>query len=361
MHKKILIMAGGTGGHVFPGLAVAKLLANRGWDIHWLGTAARMEAQLVPKHGFDISFIDVAGVRGNGIVRKLKAPLQIIKSIFQARRVIKSFKPNVVLGLGGFASGPGGVAAWLSRIPLVLHEQNAIPGMTNKILSRLARRVLTGFDRTFEQQKNEHDKYQWVGNPVRVEFADAQHRDTVHSPIRLLVVGGSLGAKVLNEHIPAVLNEVPNLEVRHQCGAGHLEAVNASYQAVDNDGISWQVDEFIDDMAAAYQWADLVVCRAGALTVAEIAAVGVASIFVPLPYAVDDHQTVNAQALETLGAAILLPQKTLVEGGLKPVLMKILSAPQELINMGRKAQQFARLDATLTVANVCNDLAEGSR
>ena len=361
MNKKILIMAGGTGGHVFPGLAVGKLLARKGWEVHWLGTAARMEAELVPKNGFDISFIDVAGVRGNGLMRKLRAPVQILKSIFQARSILKSFKPDVVLGMGGFASGPGGIAAWISRIPLVLHEQNAVPGLTNKVLSVFARKVLTGFDNTFSKQASDSAKYHWVGNPVREDFVADPQKRSVNTPVRLLVVGGSLGAKALNEHLPAIMESVSSLEVRHQCGAGHLDAVIQNYQNMNNKTVTWQVEEFIDDMAGAYQWADLVVCRAGALTVAEIAAVGVAAIFVPLPHAVDDHQTVNAQALEKLGAAIVLPQQQLAEGGLKPILQKILSAPQELINMGRKAQQFARLDATQTVADICGELAEASR
>lgn len=357
MDKKILIMAGGTGGHVFPGLAVAKLLQSRGWQVRWLGTEARMEAKLVPENGFEISFIDVVGVRGNGLLRKLRAPFQIIKSIFQARAVIREFQPNVVLGMGGFASGPGGIAAWLSAVPLVLHEQNAIPGMTNKILSRFATKVLTGFDNTFAEQ-SKSDKYVWVGNPVRQEFAPSAGEQEVHSPTRLLVVGGSLGAKALNENLPEAMAKISDIDIRHQCGAGNASEVERRYQQLGNSTISYQVDEFIHDMAGAYQWADIVVCRAGALTVAEIAAVGVASIFVPLPHAVDDHQTVNAQALESIDAAILLPQAKLMEGGLKPILLKLLSAPSDLINMGRKARQFARLDATQHVADICTELAE---
>lgn len=360
MSKRILVMAGGTGGHVFPGLAVAKNLESKGWKIQWLGTRARMEADLVPKNGFEISFIDVAGVRGNGLLRKMMAPLQIIKSIFQARRVIKFFQPDVVLGMGGFASGPGGIAAWLSGTPLVLHEQNAIPGMTNKILARFAKKVLTGFDNTFRQQSTLPGKFLWVGNPVREAFGRSEAPKKVNSPVRILVVGGSLGARTLNENVPGVLQQLEKIEVRHQCGAGNQKDLTERYRRLANDHFTWQVDEFIDDMPKAYEWADLVICRAGALTVAEIAATGVAAVFVPLPHAVDDHQTVNARALEKLDAAIVLPQQELEKGGLLPILKKIICVPDELVDMGRKARQFARLEATQSVANVCEELAEGA-
>lgn len=361
MSNRILVMAGGTGGHVFPGLAVAKHLQAEGWKILWLGTQKRMEADLVPKNGFDISFIDIAGVRGNGLVRKLLAPIQIMKSILQARKIIKSFQPDVVLGMGGFASGPGGIAAWLSGTPLVLHEQNAIPGMTNKILSRFATKVLTGFDQTFPDQSSHSSKFQWVGNPVRDAFAQSTSKTHVNSPVNILVVGGSLGAKALNESVPGVLQQLENTAVHHQCGAGHLNDVTERYRRLANEHFTWQVDEFVDDMPSAYQWADLVICRAGALTVAEVAAIGVPAIFVPLPHAVDDHQTVNARALENLGAAVVLPQNELEKGGLVTVLKKILSAPNDLLEMGRQAKKFARLDATQSVASVCAQLAEGSR
>ena len=225
--KRILVMAGGTGGHVFPGLAVANCLVEQGWQVHWLGTSERMEAQLVPKAGFPISFIDVVGVRNNGLAKLIAAPFKVIKSIYQAHKVIKQFKPNVVIGLGGFASGPGGIAAWLNRVPLVLHEQNAVPGLTNKWLANFAKQVFTGFEQTFEGQKaaNDFHKYSWVGNPVRAEFAQLASKQQINTPLNLLVVGGSLGAKVLNDTVPLALKsltelkdlkELTDIQVRHQ-------------------------------------------------------------------------------------------------------------------------------------------------
>ena len=263
MSKTLLVMAGGTGGHVFPGLAVADRLKAQGWTIHWLGTADRMEAELVPAHGYPISFIDIQGVRGNGIKRLLAAPYRVIKSVLQARQVLKTIQPDVVLGMGGFASGPGGVAAWLSGIPLLLHEQNAAAGLTNKLLARIARRVLMAFPGAFAPNA----RTAVVGNPVRPEVValpDPQLRSS-SDPLRLLVVGGSLGARVLNEQVPpAVAAAGVPIEVRHQCGKGNGEAVAASYAGL---GVEAEVSEFIKDMADAYAWADLVVCRAGALTV----------------------------------------------------------------------------------------------
>lgn len=358
MTKRLLVMAGGTGGHVFPGLAVASLLHKQGWQIHWLGTAARMEAQIVPKNGFQISFIDVVGVRGNGLMRKLKAPFQIIKSVLQARQVMNQFKPDVVLGMGGFASGPGGIAAWLKGIPVLLHEQNAIPGLTNRIMARFAKKVLTGFDNTFAAQRDQNKKYQWVGNPVRAGFFNSGSDNPVHSPIRVLVVGGSLGAKALNENVPQALAGFSNFVVRHQCGAGHKVNVTDAYTNNIEDRSMWQVEEFIEDMASAYHWADLLICRAGALTVAETAAAGLAAIYVPLPHAVDDHQTKNAESLSGVQAAYLLPQKALLEGGLVPILKRIFDAPAELLEVSRRARQMAKINATQDVASACIEFAE---
>lgn len=358
--KKLMVMAGGTGGHVFPGLAVAKSLQQKGWSIHWLGTAQRMEANIVPKAGFSISFIDVAGVRGNGLLRLLAAPLHIIRAIFQSVRVIREFQPDLVLGLGGFASGPGGVAAWLMRVPLLLHEQNAVPGFTNKLLARLAKRVLTGFDKTFEaqQQNDSSGKYQWVGNPVREEFYKLSDKENITLPLNILVVGGSLGAKALNDYVPIALSNFEQFTVRHQCGAGHLPAVMKQYQQYFSGQDNWQVDEFVEDMAAAYEWADLVICRAGALTVAEVSAAGVAAIFVPLPHAVDDHQTKNARTLTNHGGALLLPQHALEAGELNTLLTNIFAQPQQVGEMARQAKKMAKLDALEQVTAVCNELVE---
>ena len=356
--KRILVMAGGTGGHVFPGLSVANCLAEQSWQVHWLGTQERMEAQLVPKAGYAISFISVVGVRNNGVLRLLAAPFKIAKSIYQAHKVIKQFKPNVVIGLGGFASGPGGIAAWLNRVPLVLHEQNAVAGLTNKWLSRFAKRVFTGFANTFANQSVESDKYAWVGNPVRAEFANVANRQHVNTPLNLLVVGGSLGAKVLNDTVPLALKGLSDIQVRHQCGGGHLASVQSLYQQELKDDSVYQITEFIDDIPAAYEWADIVICRAGALTVAEVAAAGVPAIFVPLPHAVDDHQTKNAQTLVEVKGAYLMPQGEFSPESLAALLADCLQSPQVLIEMGKQAKKLARLDAAKQVADFCIELSE---
>jgi len=359
MTKRLLVMAGGTGGHVFPGLAVASELVTQNWQIHWLGTSGRMEAQIVPQAGYQISFIDVVGVRKNGIVTLLLAPFKIIKAIIQAHKVIKQFQPHVVIGMGGFASGPGGVAAWLNRLPLVLHEQNAVPGMTNRLLSRIAKKVLTGFDKTFPEQKlNQNSKYTWVGNPVRIEFATLPKKNSIDLPLNLLVVGGSLGAQVLNEMVPMSLGNIKQINVRHQTGVGHLAKVQEAYsqQSIEQD--LYKITEFIDDIPAAYAWADLVICRAGALTVAEVSAAGVPAIFVPLPHAVDDHQTKNAQTLIELNAAELLPQSELTAHNLRSLLEKYVQSPNILIEMGKRAKTVARLDAAKEVAHYCIKLSE---
>ncbi|GAC21432.1 undecaprenyldiphospho-muramoylpentapeptide beta-N-acetylglucosaminyltransferase [Paraglaciecola arctica] len=359
MTKRLLVMAGGTGGHVFPGLAVASELAAKNWQIHWLGTAGRMEAQIVPQAGYPISFIDVVGVRKNGLGTLLLAPFKVIKAIFQAHKVIQEFKPHVVIGMGGFASGPGGVAAWLNRLPLILHEQNAVPGLTNKLLSYIAKKVLTGFDNTFpEQQLNQNNKYAWVGNPVRREFAELTVKDSVDLPLNLLVIGGSLGAQVLNETVPLAVANIKDVNIRHQTGAGHLTSVQETYSQQSIDLDCYQITEFIDDIPAAYAWADLVICRAGALTVAEVAAAGVAAIFVPLPYAVDDHQTKNAQTLVDVQAAHLLPQSELTAHTLQALLQGYVQSPNTLIDMGKRARTFARLDAAQEVAHCCIELSE---
>ncbi|GJA06549.1 UDP-N-acetylglucosamine--N-acetylmuramyl-(pentapeptide) pyrophosphoryl-undecaprenol N-acetylglucosamine transferase [Aeromonas caviae] len=355
MSKTLLVMAGGTGGHVFPGLAVADRLKAQGWTIHWLGTADRMEAELVPAHGYPISFIDIQGVRGNGIKRLLAAPYRVIKSVLQARQVLKTIQPDVVLGMGGFASGPGGVAAWLSGIPLLLHEQNAAAGLTNKLLARIARRVLMAFPGAFAPNA----RTAVVGNPVRpevVELPDPQLRSS-SDPLRLLVVGGSLGARVLNEQVPpAVAAAGVPIEVRHQCGKGNGEAVAASYAGL---GVEAEVSEFIKDMADAYAWADLVVCRAGALTVSEVAAAGVAAIFVPLPHAVDDHQTRNALTLVDGGAAEFLPQSELTPAALASRLSWLAGRRETLLNMAQAARRVAIIDAAERVADECKRLATG--
>lgn len=363
MCKTLLVMAGGTGGHVFPGLAVADSLAKQNWAIHWLGTAQRMEAQIVPKAGYPISFIDIAGVRGNGFKRLITAPFKIIKAVLQARKIIQQVKPDVVLGMGGFASGPGGIAAWLAGIPLLVHEQNAVPGATNKLLARIADKVMTGFDRTFAAQRRPlgDQKYLWVGNPVRAEFIELTAKSVVNSPLNILVLGGSLGAKALNQAVPSTLAAFSQISVRHQCGGGHLAEVTTEYQTQIEHDCNWEVLEFIDDMPEAYRWADLVICRSGALTVAEVAAAGVAAIFVPLPHAVDDHQTKNALSLVNRGAAYLLSQAELKAGGLSAILHECTDQPQQLLAMGQMARKLAKLDAVQNVTHCCQTLAGKGR
>jgi UDP-N-acetylglucosamine--N-acetylmuramyl-(pentapeptide) pyrophosphoryl-undecaprenol N-acetylglucosamine transferase len=349
----LLVMAGGTGGHVFPGLAVAKLLAEQGWTVTWLGTAERMEAQLVPKHGFAIEFLDVKGVRGNGIVRKLALPWTLLKAVMQAIKLLRRLKPDVVLGMGGFASGPGGIAARLLGLPLVIHEQNAVVGMTNQWLSKVASRTLQAFPGAFGPREFETV----VGNPVRrdvIEAGAAPREFTEH--LNLLVVGGSLGAAALNEKVPqalAQLGELP-VTVRHQVGRGNFESVAQRYAELGIENA--EVSEFIDDMAAAYRWADLVVCRSGALTVSEVAAAGVPAIFVPYPHAVDDHQTKNAYYLVENGAAQLLPQSELNAQRLSAMLIELFAAARRE-PMAVKARELAILDATEQVAQVCRELS----
>lgn len=354
MAKKLLVMAGGTGGHVFPGLAVAKYLNEKGWDIRWLGTKERMESRLVPQHGFDISYIKVAGVRRNGIIRKLSAPFMVIRAILQARKVIKEFKPDVVLGMGGYASGPGGVASWLSRIPLVLHEQNAAAGMTNKILSHFATKICMGFSGAFKG-----DNTIVVGNPIRREIAsldDFPLDDIGNRKIRVLVVGGSLGAQVFNETVPGAVAKLEGIEVRHQTGKGNLDKTKELYKSLGAENKA-EVIEFIDDMADAYTWADVIICRAGALTVAEVAAAHKGAIFVPLPSAVDDHQTKNAMSLVKEDGAYLLPQSKFNEAELIKILQSLTEEPNKIIAMSRKVKELAVLDATEKVAAICEELA----
>lgn len=363
MSKRMLVMAGGTGGHVFPGIAVADALKEQGWNVSWLGTPDKMEARIVPSAGYPIHFINISGVRGNGIKRLLLAPLMIVKAIWQARKVLRQVQPDVVLGMGGFASGPGGIAAWLQGIPLVVHEQNAVPGMTNRLLSKVAKKVLQGFDGSFPGVNA--NKTQWVGNPIRAAFAaiDSQSVGTERDAINLLVLGGSLGAKALNDTVPQALAllQQGGLRVRHQAGRDKEQAVMTAYETCANADLEWQVSAFIDDMTEAYEWSDIIICRAGALTVAEVAASGRCAIFVPLPHAVDDHQTKNAQSLVAQEAALLLPQSQLTPQRLQGVLEDLMSQPETIASMASRAKKMAKLDATQQVADVCATLAEDGK
>lgn len=356
--KRILVMAGGTGGHVFPALAVARNLAQQGWHVQWLGTADRMEARLVPQYGFDIAFIDIKGVRGNGVLRKLAAPFKLLRAVWQARKVIRRFKPDVVMGMGGYASAPGGVAAKLAGIPLVLHEQNAIPGMTNRLLSKLATRTLCAFDNTFTEVDAEV-----VGNPIRQELialGQEPRSSSASEALKVLVVGGSLGARVFNEVMPETVAKVSqqcSVTVWHQAGKGNQAALKQAYQHVGQaDRVN--VADFIDDMEAAYRWADVVVCRAGALTVSELATVGLPAILVPLPHAVDDHQMRNANVLVNANAGRLLPQAQMTVDSLAQELLALASDRTLLMQMGQNARNVAITDATVRVATVCQQLAQ---
>jgi UDP-N-acetylglucosamine--N-acetylmuramyl-(pentapeptide) pyrophosphoryl-undecaprenol N-acetylglucosamine transferase len=345
--RPMLIMAGGTGGHVFPALAVAEQLQAQGWPVHWLGTQVGLEARVVPPTGIPVHWISVKGLRGKGLLRKLGAPIMLIWALLQAGVVLLKVRPAAVLGMGGFTTGPGGLMAWLLRRPLVIHEQNSIAGLTNRMLAPLAQPVLEAFPGSLKNAV-------LTGNPVRRSIATIQFSNTLLNGRlpRLLVVGGSLGAAALNEQVPAALAAMKpeqRPDVWHQTG---LKLIDAARKAYSDAGVEVRLDAFIDDMAAAYQWADLVLCRAGALTVAELAATGVASILVPYPYAVDDHQTTNADYLVSVGAAVLLPQTELGAPRLLE-LLQLLQQPQQLLQMAQCARQRAMPDAAQQVAAHC--------
>lgn len=350
--KTIVIMAGGTGGHIMPGLAVADVLRERGWKVVWMGNPDGMEARLVPARNYEMAWVRFGALRGKGLVRKLLLPLNLLRGFAQAWQQFSRIKPDVVLGLGGFISFPGGMMAALRGIPLVLHEQNSVAGLANKVLAGIADRVLCGFPDVLKNG-------QWVGNPVRNEIAalpapSLRYGDR-SGPLHVLVIGGSLGAQALNEAVPralALLPENERPEVVHQSGEKQLAALQAAYAAA---GVQAHAVAFVEDMAGAYGWADLVICRAGALTIAELACAGVASILVPFPHAVDDHQTANARFLASAGAAILLPQPELSPERLS--LLRTLARPQ-LLEMAEKARALAMPDATTAVANTCAEVCK---
>lgn len=346
--RTILVMAGGTGGHVMPALAVADCMRNRGWQVVWLGSKQGMEATLVPKHGYRIEWIRFSGLRGKGLVRLALLPLNLLVAFWQSARAIFRVRPDVVLGMGGYISFPGGMMASLLNRPLVLHEQNSVAGLANRVLASVADYILSGFPAVL-------GKSQWVGNPVRESIVQlplpglrfATHRD----PLQLLVLGGSLGAQALNDVVPLALRLVPEdrrPQVTHQSGAKHLDALRQSYQQA---GVSAQAIPFIDDIAAQYARADLVICRAGALTVSELAAAGVASILVPFPHAVDDHQTHNARFLVEAGAALLVQQRELSPRRLADLLLGLTR--ERLLEMANRARDVAKPGATAAVADVC--------
>lgn len=356
MTINVLLMAGGTGGHVFPALAVADVLRHRGIDVQWLGAEQGIETRLVPAADIRLHLLDVRGVRGNGLRRKLVMPFMLLRAVWRARLLMRSIRPSVAVGFGGFASGPGGLAARLSGVPLIIHEQNARAGLTNRVLSRLACRVLEGFDGAFP------GKGESVGNPVRAAIAALpgpqeryEHRD---GGLRVLIMGGSQGALALNRDVPALLADWlagRPVKVRHQAGRGRIDEALEAWSAT---GVEAEVLEFIDDMAEAYAWADLVICRAGASTVAEVAAAGVAAVFVPLPTAVDDHQAANARWLVEHDAARLLPQSDLDQEGFARV-MRGLEGRQPLSLLAGRARARALSGSAERVADICQEVAHG--
>ncbi len=357
MARTILLMAGGTGGHVFPGLAVADYLREMDWRVVWLGTQAGMEEKLVAKRGYDMELINFSGLRGKNAMTWFTLPLRLSRAFLQSIQIIRRVKPDVVLGMGGYPAFPGGMMASLLNKPLVIHEQNSIPGLTNKVLAKVADKVFLGFPAAMQ---DDHNKIMFSGNPVRKEIAQIEAPEKRllgrDKPLRLLVVGGSLGAHILNTTVPEALQQIPENErpyVIHQAGEKHLAELKQRYAAL---GIAGEQIAFIDDMAMQYATCDLVLCRAGALTIAELAAAGVPSILVPYPYAVDDHQTSNAKFLSDVNAAVLLPQNELNPQKLMELLLSMTR--EKLLGMAVAARALAKPDATVSVANACIQISE---
>ena len=350
--KTALIMAGGTGGHIFPGLAVAEELRARGWRVHWLGAPGSMESRIVPQHGFPLELIDFSGVRGKGLATLALLPLRLLRAFWQALQVVRRVKPDVVVGLGGYITFPGGMMGVLCGKPLVLHEQNSVAGMANKVLAGVADRVFTAFPGVLK-------KAQWVGNPLRAAFtrqaAPSERFAGRTGPLRLLVVGGSLGAQALNDIVPRALALIPAENrpvVTHQSGATQIDTLRANYQAA---GVQAELTPFIDDTASAFAAADIIVCRAGASTVTEIAAVGAAAVFVPFPFAVDDHQTTNARFLVNAGGGWLVQQSDLTPEGLAKMLLN--SERTALVDIAEKAKNMQKINATREVVAACEELS----
>jgi len=353
-----MIMAGGTGGHIYPAMSVADYMREQGWQIVWLGSQAGMEARIVPPKGYAMVWIRFSGVRGKGLLRAVMLPFNLLIACWQSARAIFAHRPEVVLGMGGYVAFPGGLMAALLRRPLVIHEQNSVAGLTNRVLARFADRVLTAFPNSFKYNKLS----QWVGNPTRADIGGVEAPDARYAgrgaKLNVMVLGGSQGAAVLNDTLPKALALMPEgqrPQVTHQSGAAHIDALRAAYAAA---GVQAETLPFIDDMAMRYAAADLIICRAGASTVTEIAAVGVASILVPLPWAVDDHQTANARYLSDRGAAILIPQAEFKSERLAQLLQSF--ARDKLLEMARAARTAAKPDATREVGDICRALAHAA-
>ena len=352
MSRTILVMAGGTGGHIFPALAVADQLRDKGWKIVWLGSKSGMESQLVPQYGFEIEWVRFSGLRGKGLLRLVLLPLNLLIAFWQSARAIFRVRPDVVLGMGGYISFPGGLMAALLARPLVLHEQNSIAGLANRVLARVADRILVAFPNALKNSE-------WTGNPVRRDIAqlpapERRFRNRAGN-LKVLVVGGSLGAQALNETVPRALALIPESqrpEVTHQAGEKHLAMLESGYREA---GVSATTLAFIRDMASAYAMADVVICRAGALTVSELAAAGIASVLVPFPAAVDDHQTFNARYLADQAAAVLLPQAELTPRKLADLLLGFTR--DKLLDMANRARALGKPDAARIVAERCMAVA----
>lgn len=351
--KTLMVMAGGTGGHVYPAMAVADYLKSQGWKIVWLCTQGGMENRLIEGKGYDKAMINMQGVRGKGLFGWLLLPVKLVKAFSQSSRALKQNQPNVVLGMGGFAAFPGGLMAKLLGKPLVVHEQNSVAGLTNKVLAKFATRVLAAFPAAFG------DKAALVGNPVRTDIANLaapeQRFSGREGALRLLVVGGSLGAHALNEVVPQALAQLPaekRPQVVHQAGVKHIDALKNNYEKA---GVAVDARAFIDDMAAMYAWADFVICRAGALTVAEVSAAGIGSLMVPFPFAVDDHQTTNAAYLAEAGAALVVQQKELSVEKLAEILREL--SREKCLDMAKRARVLGKPEATADVAAICMEVA----
>lgn len=349
--RKILVMAGGTGGHIYPGIAVAEELRKQGWDVAWMGNADRMEGRIVPQQGYETAWIQFGALRGKGLKAVAMLPVNVVRGLWQAFRAMRRVKPDVVLGMGGYVSFPGAIVASSLGLPLVVHEQNSIAGLTNKVAAAIADVVVTGFPKVLRRGM-------WVGNPVRAEIAALPVPEARFAgrtgPLRLLVVGGSLGAQALNTVVPQALALLPaetRPQVVHQSGTEQIEALRSAYAVA---GVEGELLPFIDDMAARYAGADLVICRAGALTIAELAAAGVGSVLIPLPIAVDDHQTWNARFLVSNGAAELVPQKQLTAQGLADLIASL--DREKLLAMARAAREVAKPEAASDVADLCMGL-----
>lgn len=346
---KLVVMAGGTGGHIYPALASAEEIRASGGEVFWLGSRGGMEERLVPEWDIPLYTLSIKGVRGKGLVGKLAAPFRILHAIGQAVAVLQKLKPDAVLGMGGFVAGPGGVAARLLGIPLIIHEQNAVAGTTNKLLAKIAKVRLQAFEGALEGGLT-------IGNPLRKSMVKMTQRISrvggLQRPLKVLVVGGSLGAKAINDAIPQLLQRwsAGRLDIWHQTGERNLAQVQQAYQSA---GLEARVDAYIADMVQAYYWADVVICRAGAMTVSELAVAGVPAILIPFPFAIDDHQTKNARYLADAGAAVLLPQTDLTPEKLEQILLDLSQGQDTLASMSLAAKQLATPNATLEVAQQC--------